>query len=340
MQKITYIQGNTLDIALPIVGKVVTREGDVTTITTSPYQWEDGDVISVKLIGERRTYTYAPAIDGSNAIFVLEGTELAGKYGIEVIIYRNGKRLRYANPLALELLPFTGDYDTFVDGMVTLDASIFILAKGDKGDKGDTGENGQDGEDGRGIVSIAKTASRGNTDTYTITYTDGTTSTFQVTNGINGQDGAQGATGATGVGIASVIETTRSTASEGVNVVTVTLTNGVTSTFEVRNGAQGEKGDAGAIEVVEVGDTAVYQPLSPNTFYNFTEPLTSLEVSLVAGESGIANVYAFRFTAGIDNPTITLPSGVECADELSLSQGDVCEMNILDNKCLFSVWKA
>lgn len=43
------------------------------------------------------------------------------------------------------------------------------------------------GLDGRGIVSIAKTGTSGLVDTYTITYTDETTSTFTVTNGANGQ---------------------------------------------------------------------------------------------------------------------------------------------------------
>lgn len=50
---------------------------------------------------------------------------------------------------------------------------------------------GQDGEDGRGIVSIEKTATAGLVDTYTITYTDGTTSTFDVTNGQDGTGGGQ-----------------------------------------------------------------------------------------------------------------------------------------------------
>lgn len=39
------------------------------------------------------------------------------------------------------------------------------------------------GKDGRGIASIEKTSTEGLVDTYTITYTDGTTSTFQITNG-------------------------------------------------------------------------------------------------------------------------------------------------------------
>ena len=43
--------------------------------------------------------------------------------------------------------------------------------------KGDTGAAG------RGITSIAKTGTSGLVDTYTITYSDGTTSTFTVTNG-------------------------------------------------------------------------------------------------------------------------------------------------------------
>ena len=42
------------------------------------------------------------------------------------------------------------------------------------------------GEDGRGIVSIEKTSTVGLVDTYTITYTDGTTSTYNVTNGSGG----------------------------------------------------------------------------------------------------------------------------------------------------------
>lgn len=56
-------------------------------------------------------------------------------------------------------------------------------AKGDTGATGATGADGQDGADGVGIASITKTGTSGLVDTYTITYTDGTTSTFTVTNG-------------------------------------------------------------------------------------------------------------------------------------------------------------
>ena len=42
------------------------------------------------------------------------------------------------------------------------------------------------GADGRGIVSINKTGTNDNVDTYTITYTDGSTSMYEVTNGAGG----------------------------------------------------------------------------------------------------------------------------------------------------------
>lgn len=61
--------------------------------------------------------------------------------------------------------------------------------KGPQGAPGADGQDGADGADGApgvGIASITKTATAGLVDTYTITYTNGTTSTFTVT---NGQDG-------------------------------------------------------------------------------------------------------------------------------------------------------
>ena len=59
------------------------------------------------------------------------------------------------------------------------------------------------------------------------------------------QTGNETGTGTPGVGIASVIQTTTSTEDGGVNVITVTKTDGSTSDFQVRNGSQGGKGDIG-----------------------------------------------------------------------------------------------
>ena len=71
---------------------------------------------------------------------------------------------------------------------------------------------------GKSIQTIEKTGTAGLVDTYTITYSDGTTSTFDVTNGN---------------GIASVAKT--GTAGL-VDTYTITFQDGSTTTFEVHNG--------------------------------------------------------------------------------------------------------
>ena len=74
------------------------------------------------------------------------------------------------------------------------------------------------GASGVGIASIEKTGSSGATDTYTITLTDGSKITYDITNG-------------------SSIDSIEKTGSSGlVDTYTITLTDGSTSTFEVTNG--------------------------------------------------------------------------------------------------------
>jgi hypothetical protein len=105
----------------------------------------------------------------------------------QMIDFINDKTITGASA---ETLP-TGSEATasFDDGVLYLG-----LPRGDKGDKGDQGVQGEKGETGNGIASIEKTGTAGKVDTYTITMTDGTTATFEVTNGdvtsVNGQTGA------------------------------------------------------------------------------------------------------------------------------------------------------
>ena len=82
-------------------------------------------------------------------------------------------------------------------------------------------------------------------DTYTITFTNGNTTTFTVTNGNDGEKGDKGDkgdkgntgnTGATGNGISTVAKTGTSGL---VDTYTITFTNGNTTTFTVTNGADG-----------------------------------------------------------------------------------------------------
>jgi hypothetical protein len=66
---------------------------------------------------------------------------------------------------------------------------------GADGQDGTNGTDGADGQDGTSVISINQTSSDGLIDTYTITYSDGSTSTFFVT---NGQEGIQGVPGQDG----------------------------------------------------------------------------------------------------------------------------------------------
>ena len=66
------------------------------------------------------------------------------------------------------------------------------------------------------------------------------------------QGGSSGAAGKDGVGIASV-ETTGSSASGGVNVVTISLTDGTSSKFNVRNGYDGAAGKSAYEVAVDEG---------------------------------------------------------------------------------------
>ncbi len=81
----------------------------------------------------------------------------------------------------------------FIDGV-----DSGVSARGSQGETGPQGPAGNDGADGVSVVSIVKTSSDGLVDTYTITYSDGTTSFFTVTNGKDGEDGSQGEQGIQG----------------------------------------------------------------------------------------------------------------------------------------------
>lgn len=68
--------------------------------------------------------------------------------------------------------------------------------------------------------------------------------------GDKGDTGATGPQGPQGVSVTSVAQTTTSSSDGGSNVVTVTLSDGKTSTFTVKNGSKGSQGDKG-----DKGDT-------------------------------------------------------------------------------------
>lgn len=103
---------------------------------------------------------------------------------------------------------------------------------------------------GKSIVSVTLTSSVGLVDTYTITYTDASTSTFTVT---NGKDGTDGTDGTDGRGIISITKT----ASHGlIDTYTITYTDRTTSTYQVTNGANGAAG-RGIVSVTKTGTSGL-----------------------------------------------------------------------------------
>jgi len=127
--------------------------------------------------------------------------------------------------------------------ILLLGMSLFTLSscleQGEQGIQGEKGDPGTNGKDGVSVSSITKTSSEGNVDAYTITYSDGTTSTFTVTNGEDGEDGAQGIQGEKGADGHTPIITIGSNGNWYIDGVD----SGVSATGAT--GAQGEKGDKG-----------------------------------------------------------------------------------------------
>lgn len=96
------------------------------------------------------------------------------------------------------------------------------------------------GEDGFSpTVEVIETE---NGNLITITDKEGA-NTFVVKNGKDGAQGLNGEKGEQGVGISNIQQTITSTSSQGVNAITITLSNGKTTIFSVRNGEKGEKGE-------------------------------------------------------------------------------------------------
>ena len=106
----------------------------------------------------------------------------------------------------------------------------------------DTGVNvkGSQGETGNGIADIKLTDSSGNVDTYTIYFTDGTSTTFTVTNGADGEQGIQGEPGEDGKSAFEIYKEYYpdydGTEEDRVNEILIGRSNKVQVTFDTNGG--------------------------------------------------------------------------------------------------------
>ena len=141
------------------------------------------------------------------------------------------------------------------------------------------------GIDGAGIEDIRKTSSTGIVDTYTIYYTDGGRSTFDVTNG-NG-----------------IVSITKTGTVDLVDTYTILYQDGDTSTFTVTNGTNGSNANLADVapSLVAEKDYEVNEHLIYNeVYYIVTQPIlegediiigTNVEQRKVGDEiSFIANI--------------------------------------------------
>lgn len=167
-----------------------------------------------------------------------------------------------------------------------------------KGDTGPTGATGPQGPQGVGISSIEKTSVNGLVDTYTLTYTDNTTSTFTVTNGSDGQNGNDAQVTAANVKTAlGVVGTTtgKYLKDDG------TWDTPASDTSYL---------DLTAVNSGAYGTSAERMTLQPTRFYEMGT-MSSIYVTLAAPTSNIQQVYSFSFDSGSTATTldVAVPSG-------------------------------
>lgn len=165
--------------------------------------------------------------------------------------------------------------------------------------------------DGKGIQTVSKTNTEGLVDTYTITFTDGTTAIFNVTNGSNGTNGLNGEKGDTGNGIRSI---TKGDSVGLIDTYIITFTDGTTSTFIVTNGKDGAAGAAGkGITSIIKGDTVGLVDsyaivFSDGTTYTYSIT-NGAQGAAGADGKGIARVEKTGSVGLVDTYTITFTDG-------------------------------
>ena len=184
---------------------------------------------------------------------------------------------------------------------------------------------GPQGDKGTSIVSIGRTGgdgAAGTTDEYTITYSDGTTSTFNVYNGEDGKDGI------TPVFTAVTASVNNATGTPRVSVVTAKTADEKYSmefSFQNMKGEKGDKGDDGtSVKILGTKNSYNELPSSNNVNgdgYIIGENLyvwngsTWQDVGKVKGPQGDpgTNAYITGVTASVGNTTGTPTVGVTTA---------------------------
>ena len=199
-----------------------------------------GDKITVTLVGNYNKYDVVNvSIDGNKLLYNCNGILSTGTYGIEVkVTCTDGKRLRSFQRDRIQIVNSNEEAgiqsgDEFDVDTYEIDSAVLLYVKGDRGYSAYeiAVQNGFEGTEEEWLESLKGA--------------DGTM-TFEDLKPAQ-RESLKGDRGEQGIGIQSIEQTTTATESEGVNEVTITLNddNHTEYTFEVKNGAQGTKGDDG-----------------------------------------------------------------------------------------------
>ena len=136
--------------------------------------------------------------------------------------------------------------------------------------------------------------------------------------------------GEQGVSITKIEQTTTSTASEGTNVVTVTLSDGKTFTFNVKNGAAGKTGEKGAAGSPGVQGPAGQNGLTPYIGEDKNWWIGGTNTGVLAeGSNQFTNGIApFEFTnADLSNGVLS-----KTFSELGIDSGNPVSVNIISGE--------
>lgn len=214
-------------------------------------------IVSITLtstIGTAKTYTILYTDGNTSTFTVMDGKSFYIAKTYSSIAQMNAD---YNNPAVA-----IGDF-VLIASTVSDPDNAKMYVKGETTYDYVTDLSGATGIQGVGVSSILKTATSGLVDTYTITYTDNSTSTFEVTNGRG-------------------ISTISKTATVGVvDTYTITYNDGTISTFTVTNGIDGTGSGNLSVSNTTVDNTKKY--LIANAVKSGTEVNSELQELVIDG---------------------------------------------------------
>lgn len=167
-----------------------------------------------------------------------------------------------------------------LDGWV-YDGAVWINIGPLRGPQGLQGEQGIQGPVGNGIESVTKTDTVGLMDTYTVTFTDTTTTTFNVINGLDGQKVDHiSKTSGTGAGGTTDVYTVWGDVAETINLGTFIVYNGVDGAGDMDRAVYDTNGN-GVVDNAELVNGLTVETAVPAGAV-FTDTITPLSDTLTS----------------------------------------------------------